>query len=420
MGHHQVDIGIVAEVGPASTGRSDERAQLAPAIPQPTAEPPVHIFDFQAYECSGCGRCCQKSWKVTIDPHQIVGIQASAAFKERSRKGYVPLAVEDGQFARISAKNGDGCAFQNQDNLCSLHGELGLYGKPRGCQLFPYQPQDTPDGTYVHMSFSCPEVVAGRGSDVETDRAHLSHVLAYRRSLAPVPGVKDFKVALTADESISWDSYLNLEKRILQAFDPTNPGESLLKTVLAILRCDASSEEWPDLRSTHNEDISFPQEMLAKFLGNIAASLEAEEDESAWHQYSRAVENGLPVKSEVLGVIIPPLSLGAPKEDFLLEIIDRYIRNAVLGKALLKSTIIERLLVCACVIPLVSFYGRAHQAVRGDSTLTLEAVTLAFEQIEIGVATHTRSLAHVFAGMADTFAKIAALPVEYVSYDQAA
>jgi Fe-S-cluster containining protein len=385
MGHHQVGINIG----------------------------PVHLFDFQAYECNGCGRCCDKPWKVTIDPHQLAGIEASAAYQRRTRPGFVPLAVEDGGFARLAHTESGGCVFRNQEKRCSLHAELGLYGKPRGCQLFPYQPQDTPDGTYVHLSFGCPQVVAGSGRGVEEDRAHLAHVLAYRRALAPVPGVDDFTVQLTQDVSISWESYLKLEERILQAFDLSNPCESLLKTVLAILRCDAD-QPWPDLTPTRAEDISFAQEMLAKFLGNIAASLEVLENEDDWQAFSRAVESGQPVASQEFGTVIPGMSLEAPAEEFLREIINRYVRNAVLGKALLKSTVVERLLVCACVIPLVSFYGRAYQTARDESSLTLEAVTLAFEKIEIGVATHTRSLAHVFAGMADTFAEIAALPEEWL------
>lgn len=373
------------------------------------SDPALHLYDFQAFECNGCGKCCSKPWKVTIDPHQIAGIKASAAYKKKARNGYVPLAVDEGGLAKLEGGEGGGCVFLDSQKLCGLHAELGLYGKPRGCQIFPYQAQETPDGTYVHLSFSCPQVVAGQGGDARTNHTDLSHVLAYRRSLVPSglvhpegsdsgPVEEERRVALAAGQTISWSSYRKLEERILEGFDASNPCESLLKVVLGVLRCDASSEEWPALTDAR-EDVSFAAEMFARFLESITASLADEDSAEVWQRAEYAVTLS---------------DLAAPQEIFLREILDRYVRNAVLGKSLLKTTVVERLLVCASVVALVGCYARACEAARGGTSLTLEAVTEAFDLMEVRVATHSRELNHVFAGMEETFAKIAALPVEFL------
>lgn len=374
---------------------------------------PVHVFDFQAFECTNCGRCCNKRWKVTIDPHQIAGIRESKAYKERARDGYTPLAIGDDGLARLGAQDGDYCVFFDEEKWCTLHGELGLYGKPRGCQLFPYHANDTPDGTYVTLSFACPPVVAGKDRDIETNRQDLTHVLEYRRSLAsePVPG--ETIVHLTPGQVISWESYRNLEARLLEAYEPAQPIDSLLKIILSMLRVDPDQTDWPAL-ATVNEDLSFPKEILTKFLATMVASLEDEDELADRIALITKLETGGSITSQRLDVEMPPLRLELAEGSLLFEVFDRFFRNMVLGKGLIKTTIIERLLTTLCAMVIVDYYSRGYQTVRQESTPSLESITLAFDIVEMNIVTHNQSLNHVFHRMTDTFQKLADLPVDVI------
>lgn len=372
---------------------------------------PLHVYDFQAFECTNCGRCCNKRWKVTIDPHQIEGIQKSQAYKERVRDGYTPLTIGEDGFAKVGAHDGNYCSFFTEDRWCTLHGELGLYGKPRGCQLFPYHANDTPDGTFVTMSFACPPVVAGKDRDVETNRRDLQHVLDYRRSLAPEPLAEDFRVKLTPQLEISWDSYRELESRILAAYRADRPYESLLAIVLGVLR-GRHQPEGGQLYASVDEDLSFPKEILDSFMDGLLDALRDREGANDGIPSAEIGENEPTFLATLVAQQRPHLSFVVPEGSLLPEIFNRYFLNLVLGKGLLKTSVVERLLTLLCGMVLVQLYGAAYQRYRQEPELTLDAITLAFDFVEMNVVTHNLSLGHIFASMTDTFEKVADLPPE--------
>jgi Fe-S-cluster containining protein len=373
----------------------------------------VHLHDFQAFQCTGCGRCC-KPWRVNIDPHQFLEISQTLAYNSRTREGYVPLLNCGEGLAKMGDRGDDVCHFLDEKALCSLHSEMGAAGKPLGCQLYPYQLVDTPGGTYVHLSFGCPPVVAGLDRDAQANRLELELALVNRKS-KPFPEL----VRLSEHQSISWASYLQLEERILSAYALDDPLGSILKIVLCICRArtlgaGGEGQPWPPL-ALGLEDTEFPRELLAKYLGLVVGSLENEQDEATRNLFISFVQDGLLVTSGQFGMELPPMSLLPSTQGWVLQTYQRYFRNAVLGKSLLKTTVLSRLLATACAITLVGFYAEAFRLARGEDQVNLQSLTDAFEIVEVRVATHTKLTEPFFSDLERTFEKIAKLPIDELS-----
>jgi hypothetical protein len=281
---------------------------------------------------------------------------------------------------------------------------MGPLGKPLGCQTYPYQMVNTPGGTFVHLSFGCPPVVAGLDTNIALNRRELSDSLAFRHS-AP-PDTQPFQVQLTADKSISWDSYLELETRILQAYQPADPLASILNLVLDVCRASSLDQGWSSVGLVI-ENTEFPKELLVRYLGLVILSLENEQDLATFDALAVSIEDGETFYSSRFAMNLPALSAEPPGDGWILDTYHRYFRNAVLGKSLLKTTVVARLLATACAIALTGFYAQAYGEARGDEPIQLQDLIDAFEIVEVKVATHTRVTEPFFADLERTFAKVA-------------
>ena len=368
----------------------------------------VKLFDFQAFECTGCGRCC-KPWEVSIDPEQRRLIEASAIYAAKARPGFLPLRFEDDGVAMLGERGDNACVFLAEDNLCLVHAEIGGRNKPLGCQLYPYLPVRTPDGIYAHLSFACPPVVAGLDQNVERNRQDLEQAVAYRQAQAPE--LTSFSVCLHDDLEISWESYLALEGRILESYRPDQPLDSLLRLILGLFRvlADGVPEQWPELTPIL-EDTEFPVELLRKYLGSLVASnerLEGDEHDAL----ARAVEQGEGVRLERMGLDMPALSTEPPAQTWIQGTFLRYIGNAVLGKALLSPSVLHRLLALACAIPLTQYYAEGYRAARGLSEIDLACLTDAFRVVDGELITHTHATAPYFDGLRSTFQRLSEFPL---------
>jgi Fe-S-cluster containining protein len=371
----------------------------------------VHVQDFQAFACTSCGRCC-KPWEIAIEAAQLSAIEGSSAYRSRVKEGYRPLHSERAGVARLGDRGDDACTFLDAQSLCALHTELGGRSKPLGCQLFPYQAVQTPEGMFVSLSFACPPVVAGLDSDVESNRQDLS--VALGRYSAPLPDTVEspYEVWLSENMAISWASYVQLEARILKAYRRSEPLESVLSIVLSILRVGApEGSRWPLLAAVR-EELSFPMEILAKYLGSMVSAVEDIDDDERRATLARAVESAQAITSERFAMRLPRLDLAAPTQPWILDTYHRYFRNAVLGKSLLKSSVVGRLLSIACTIALASYYAEAYRQARGTDSVTLDCLTDAFAIVECHIVTHSPLTGSYFLGLEETFAKLAELPVE--------
>lgn len=370
----------------------------------------VHIHDFQAFECTCCGRCC-KPWAIALEDAQLSAILASNAYRTRAKEGFIPLHSERPGQGTLGDRGDDFCTFLDQENMCDLHAEVGGRLKPLGCQLYPYQAVQTPDGMYVYLSFACPPVVAGQDTDADANRHHLHEALGKYSAPLSDTDQEPYLVSLHVGVNISWPSYKQLEERILSAYDKNNPVDSLLRTVLDIVRASASpAESWP-LLAQNNEDLSFPHEILTHYLAFMASAVEDIEELEERANFIHAVSHAQPVFSHRLETELPALELHRCWDGWVLDTFERYLHNLVLGKALLKTTVVSTLLATACAIVLTGLYAEAYRRARGLEKLDLDCLTDAFRIVESDMAaTHKPITSGYFLALEETFLKLAELP----------
>ncbi len=370
----------------------------------------VHVQDFQAFSCTSCGRCC-KPWEVAIEAAQREAIEASREYQARVRENYQPLVVERPGVASLGDRGDDACTFLDPDNLCRLHAEIGGRLKPLGCQLYPYQAVQTPAGMYVYLSYACPPVVAGLDRDAASNRQDLDQALG--RYAAPLPDSEDdpYRVELHGERELSWESYLQLEGRLLEAYQRERPWDSLLEIALWLLGQPSFEEPWPPI-PLGRIDLEFPRELFTSYLAALIGTLEPFVQDGPGALLVRAVEEGRPVRLERLGLDLPPLSLAPPVQPWLLDLLERYFRDAVLGKSILKSSVISRLLCLACAMALTMHFAEAYRLQRGLEEIGLEEVTDAFRLVESDLTTHSTVTAGYYDELADTFARLATFSEE--------
>jgi hypothetical protein len=314
--------------------------------------------------------------------------------------------------ARLGDRGDDACVFLDQSDLCSLHAELGSPGKPLGCQLYPYQPVQTPAGIFAHLSFGCPPVVAGLDQDIEANRRELAAALVNRSGNAKDSVEAPFLIRLTSERAVGWSSYLNLEARILSAYSADQPLESILKIVLAILRAaqdPTAPGDWPNLATL--EDVDFAMEVMLKYLGSLVCAVENIDTAPDREAFLSALQSGNPTLSRRFAMELPGLAFH-PLDDWARDGFRRYFHNAVLGKSLLKSTVVSRLLGCCCALYLAGFYAQAYLQARGAKASHLECWVDAFHLVEVEIVTHSRAGDLFFLVMEQTFRQIASFPME--------
>lgn len=343
------------------------------------------------------------------------GIRASQFFARRERQGYTPLTLSD-ESPTLAGKKEDGsCVFLADENLCGLHSELGGEGKPVGCQLYPYRPVKTPSGTYASQSFACPPVVAGLDENAEENRRHLDEVLQRFPEGAADVGNEAYPVKLTQTSSISWQSYLNLEARLLAAYEAERPLESLLGMANSLLLCERLSEgapleSWP-LLPPPSEDLSIEETLLRGYLVGVVSMLECDDDLAARIAVQEALHSGESLDSRLIGGALPPVDvvLEAPSGERLLQTFHRYFRNCVQGKLLLAPTVVGRLLAMAVGFVLLRLYLEGFRTKLGRDENDLEALTLAFEVVEADALSHSDTLDRFFLGFEETLSQLANL-----------
>jgi lysine-N-methylase len=131
---------------------------------------PLQLPIIQNWSCHNCGGCCRQHLiEITAEERQRIvdqkwtaadGIPADPApvvwfagppWKKRYRLAHRP----DGA-----------CVFLNEQGLCRIHAKFGEQAKPLPCQLYPYAFHPGGRKVAVSLRFSCPSVVANRGTPV--------------------------------------------------------------------------------------------------------------------------------------------------------------------------------------------------------------------------------------------------------------
>lgn len=117
---------------------------------------------------------------------------------------------EDGSVVmHMVAPQEPACVFLNEDQLCTIHAELGATAKPITCRQYPFQFTRTPDGIFVGASFFCTSIRQNSG------RPMMEHALEILLELLPeaVTSQVPDPIPLNGHESLTWEQYRSLEAR---------------------------------------------------------------------------------------------------------------------------------------------------------------------------------------------------------------
>ncbi len=117
---------------------------------------PEDIF----YECTCCGDCCSRNWRIDVEDEKIESIE-NLARKHGISEPVVVEPVSKNRALRIIPKKG--CIFLTEKNHCIMHMELGPAAKLSMCQTFPFKPIQTPSGHFIRVSFACTAVRKNKG-----------------------------------------------------------------------------------------------------------------------------------------------------------------------------------------------------------------------------------------------------------------
>jgi hypothetical protein len=157
------------------------------------------------------------------------------------KEGFIPLQVIGEDDYSLSHREDGVCHFY-QDDLCELHRSHGISHKPVVCQLYPFTLVSTPQGLFVSLLYSCPAVVAGTGADAAEHREALTQLFELHEGRVPqIPAPKS-QIPVTAQTTITWPKYTELEQQFIKLVDGSDPVGSLLKMVELALPSAENSE----------------------------------------------------------------------------------------------------------------------------------------------------------------------------------
>lgn len=326
-------------------------------------------------------------------------IRSSEAYRQKVRTGYLPLTV---QAERVTLARGtDGaCLFLDSDAACELHRELGGEAKPLVCQTYPYLFTETPDGVFTSLSYACPAALEGVGPLLEETRTELEALIEARWRELPQAASVGERVYVSPQHWLSWGDYLALEHDLLLAFSPERPVESLLATAVNLILAEPNEPGqlapppggW-SLAAAYNLG-GFDRELTSMVSCNLLAITEDVTDPEERARLGSFLWNGGQHYSAKFSRQLPPFSLRQPSTPQAVELIDRYVRNAILGKRLLSGTVPSRLLALACGIAILLFYIEALTEPEEDgrtAPFSFEASDRAFTLVESELLSHTRS-----------------------------
>lgn len=284
-------------------------------------------------------------------------IRPTRSFQKLKNEGYQPLPLYGDEHRLGHFENGS-CMFY-EDHGCAIHREDGFHAKPTVCQLYPLSLVNTPDGYFISLTFSCPSVIEGGGKPLSQQIESIDRTL-FESKLCNRPALpEDTKVQLTGCRDIDWQDYLSLEPRLLTKLQGNSPTRSCLELVASLTDFSLSSQTcWkpPNFSSEAYERVLglFPYLTAA-----VISLLECKSDPSASQPFCHSVLSGVPQKSRLLGVELPPLDFILSDDPEALEVRGRFLENFVKGKRLLQDgTVLTRLLALACSLSVQNFYCR--------------------------------------------------------------
>ena len=351
--------------------------------------PQINFLPGQHFECTACGKCCKGAWNIAVDEESFRTIQQSKSFGKRRKEGYVPLTVSDGQ-ASVGRKESGGCVFQDENNLCDIHGELGLEKKPLVCQTYPNMLTNTPEGYFVSLSFACPAVLNNAGTPMEEKRDQLGRMLARAGTVVPQNVPLTGRVKVAGEATVEWTDYLKLEQHMLSAFKPQQPAQSVLSMAeqLAVAAIAGELDSLVQNGFQQYAPTDYSEQLLEVFSVNCISIMELEKAPEERVDFMNRLMTETGVVSPRYGCLLPAFSSQPKARPADLSLIHYYFQNIVFGKRLTNVSLLDGLLTLAVGLALLVYYLEVFRAAHPEQT----AREMAFELVEGDVVTHSRGL----------------------------
>ncbi len=351
--------------------------------------PQINFLPGQHFECTACGKCCKGAWNIAVDEESFRTIQESKSFGKRKSEGYIPLTVSDGG-ASVGRKESGGCVFQDDNNLCDIHGELGLEKKPLVCQTYPNMLTNTPEGYFVSLSFACPAVLNNAGTPMEEKRDHLGRMLARAGKAVPQNVPLTDRVKVAGDATVAWTEYLKQEEHMLGAFKPQQPPQSGLSMAeqVAMAAMTGQLDVLVENGFQPFAPTEYAGQLLEVFSVNCISIMELEKAPEKRVDFMNELMTEAGVLSPRYGCQLPAFSAQPKARLSDLSLIHYYFQNVVFGKRLTSASLLDGLLTLAVGLALLVYYLEVFRAAHPEQT----AKEMAFELIEGDVVTHSRGL----------------------------
>lgn len=342
------------------------------------------------FECTACGKCCKGSWNIGVDQEAYKLIQQTQSYKSKKKEGYIPLVVaEDGE-ASVGRKKNGACVFLDEQNLCDVHGEVGLLNKPLVCQTYPNLFTNTPDGYFVSLSFACPAVLNRAGQPMTEKRERFQTMIRESGTAVPQNMPLTDTVKLTEDRTIAWSEYRQLEQHLMEGFKPSQPAASLLSMAEQLAYASTLGGLSDILQNgfAYSEPSGSAQELLELFSLHSLVIGELEEEPESRADFMGALMTGQGVDSTRHGCRLEVFDWSRKADIADLNLIHYYFENIVFGKRLTTQSLLDGLLTLAVGMALLVYYLKAFRGQFDERT----AREKAFEVVEGDVVTHSRGL----------------------------
>lgn len=191
----------------------------------------LHFDSNQNYDCLMCGRGCRAGWDIPVEPEVAANLEHQPlVLRIIGEQGPVFRKVEDQIFIQNS-KDCPNCRFLAEDQLCSIHRELGFEAKPATCKLFPFVMTQTPEGIFAGVTYYC---TATRQNYGRNTSAHEADLRIQLEQGAPINKVAGDGLVIFNRYYISYRDYLALEKELLVRSERVGLREALAQATLGM------------------------------------------------------------------------------------------------------------------------------------------------------------------------------------------
>ena len=217
-----------------------------------TNMPSLHFPAQQNYDCVQCGRSCQAGWDIPVEEPVRQKLEGQPlTLRVIQEHGAALVEKKSGWVLNMTPR----CGFLEDDLLCGIHRHLGVEAKPNTCRLFPFILSQTPDGTYVGVSYSC---TAARQNSGRSLAEHALDVAQLMAAGTTTNVIHDDGLVVHGSWFTSWPEYRQFESRL-----SARAAQSNWQTALAEALCGLAQQVagWSKPRTSSPRPA--PQELAA-------------------------------------------------------------------------------------------------------------------------------------------------------------